>query len=61
MRVGVGRQHLPDLPNTGLAVCTGLAAGLDLPDGARPTSDFFRDAAVRDTFANTDEHGGCAR
>nr|WP_244923856.1 hypothetical protein [Enhygromyxa salina] len=59
--MAVGRQHLPDLPDTRFAICARLAALLDLPDGARAAPDFLGDAAVGDAFADADEHDGVRR
>jgi hypothetical protein len=52
------REHLADLPDAALAVRASLAAVLNLPHRARATADLFGDAAVRDAFADADEHGG---
>jgi hypothetical protein len=60
MRVAVRRQHLPDLPNARFTVRTSLTALLDLPQRTGATPDLFGDAAVGDTLANADEHGGLA-
>ena len=57
----LGREHLPDLPNTRLAVGAGLAAVLDLPERARATADLFGDAAIGDALADADEHGDVTR
>jgi hypothetical protein len=54
--MGLGGQHLADLPNAGLAIGARLAAFLDLPESARSAADLFGDAAIGDAFADADEH-----
>ncbi len=58
--VRLGDEHLADLPDTALAVRTRLTTVLDLPDGARASSDLFGDATIGDTLADADEHGRLA-
>ena len=57
-RGGVRRQHLADLANTGLAVRSRLTARLDLFERACSATNLVADAAVGDTLADADEHGG---
>jgi hypothetical protein len=54
--VGRSGEHLADLPNAALAVGARLTALLDLPQGARATTDLFGDASVGDSLADADEH-----
>lgn len=60
--VTLADQHLADLPNTALAVRSGLAPRLDRLQRTGAAADFLADAAVGDTFADADEHADlCGR
>ena len=56
-RAGAQTQYLPDLAHAGPAIGSGLAARSDLREGAVALADLLVDLAVRDAFADTNDHG----
>jgi hypothetical protein len=56
--VALAREHLADLADAALAIGSRLAPILDVLERRSAAPDLFGDAAVGDTLAEADEHGG---